>query len=86
MSDEASLHSEIMQTMSALKAHREAGPDLLAAKRRVLRAVVDAGVSKRRVPEYVTGVLQAGGWTPEEIAQVGLSGAQVTNDLNRVAE
>lgn len=70
--------------MTALRDHRRAEPEVMAAKRRVLAAVVGAGVAKRRVHEHVCALLVAAGWSPEDIDVVGVSAPQVRSDLGRV--
>lgn len=71
--------------MTALRDHRRAEPEVMDTKRQVLaRLVLEAGVAKRRVHEHVCGLLQARGWTEQDIAAVGVSAPQVRADLGRV--
>ncbi len=69
--------------MAALLVHRKDEPVVLAAKRAALSAVARSGVPKRRVSEHVCALLQARGWSGEDIDRVGVSAPQVRTDLER---
>jgi hypothetical protein len=78
------LDDTVLSALGALLLLRKTEPRVLAAKRQALAAVAGSGVPKRRVSETVCAILSAHGWTPEDIAAVGVSAPQVRADLGRV--
>ena len=67
----------VVETLVALRAHRESAAESLTEKNRVIRAYAaeakDQGISGRRLAGHLADELHARGWTAEQIEQVGIS-------------